>query len=330
MKRIAWLVISLLLCFAAGAAAENIQPVPAETYEYGDYAYRLLEDGSAEIMSYTGAALELEIPGELDGHAVTSIGDFAFSWCGSLTGITLPDGVTSIGEAAFYSCGSLTGITLPDSVVSMDGNPFAACSKLQTIAVSPDHPRLAVADNVLFDKTEKKLICYPAGLDAANYEIPPGITAVGDSAFSFCIALTGITLPDGVTSIGEAAFSACHSLTSVALPDSLTTIGDFAFSSCDSLTGITLPDGVTSIGRSAFYSCGSLTGITLPDGVTSIGNSAFRSCFSLTDITLPDSVTSIGKDAFDDCADSLALTVGRDSYAMQYAIDNDIRYTYPE
>ena len=187
MKRIAWLVISLLLCFAAGAAAENIQPVPAETYEYGDYAYRLLEDGSAEIMSYTGAALELEIPGELDGHAVTSIGDFAFSWRGSLTGITLPDGVTSIGEAAFYSCGSLTGITLPDSVVSMDGNPFAACSKLQTIAVSPDHPRLAVADNVLFDKTEKKLICYPAGLDAANYEIPLGITAVGDSAFSFYV-----------------------------------------------------------------------------------------------------------------------------------------------
>lgn len=202
MKRIAWLVISLLLCFAAGAAAENIQPVPAETYEYGDYAYRLLEDGSAEIISYAGAALELEIPGELDGHAVTSIGDFAFSWRGSLTGITLPDSVTSIGEAAFYSCGSLTGITLPD--------------------------------------------------------------------------------------------------------------------------------GVTSIGNSAFNWCDSLTGVTLPDGVTSIGNSAFRSCFSLTDIILPDSVTSIGKDAFDDCADSLALTVGRDSYAMQYAIDNDIRYTCPE
>ena len=173
--------------------------------------------------------------------------------------------------------------------------------------VSPDHPKLAVADNVLFDKTEKKLICYPAGLDAANYEIPPGIAAVGDSAFSFCIALTGITLPDGVTSIGDAAFSACHSLTSVALPDSVTTIGDFAFSSCDSLTGITLPDGVTSIGNSAFSWCGSLTRITLPDGVT-----------------------SIGKGAFDDCAENLVLTVGQDSHAMQYAVDNGIQYTCGE
>ena len=125
----------------------------------------------------------------------------------------------------------------------MGGNPFAACGKLQTIAVSPDHPKLAVADNVLFDKTEKKLICYPAGLDAANYEIPQGITAVGDSAFSFCHSLTSVTLPDGVTTIGDAAFSACHSLTSVTLPDSVTTIGDFAFSSCDSLTVSPFPTG---------------------------------------------------------------------------------------
>ena len=99
MKRIAWLVISLLLCFAAGAAAENIQPVPAETYEYGDYAYRLLEDGSAEIMSYTGAALELEIPGELVWPCRDLHRRFCIQLCGSLTGITLPDGVTSIGEA---------------------------------------------------------------------------------------------------------------------------------------------------------------------------------------------------------------------------------------
>ena len=111
MKRIAWLVISLLLCFAAGAAAENIQPVPDETYECGDYAYRLLEDGSAEIISYTGAALELEVPGEIEGHPVAYIADGAFYQCDSLTSITLPDGVTSIGESAFSWCGSLASVS---------------------------------------------------------------------------------------------------------------------------------------------------------------------------------------------------------------------------
>ena len=206
MKRIALLMIPLLLCFAAGAVAENIQPASNEMYECGDYIYILMEDGTAAIINYIGAASELEVPGEIEGHPVAYIADGTFYQCDSLTSITLPDGVTSIGDSAFYSCGSLTGITLPDSVVSMGGNPFAACGKLQTIAVSPDHPKLAVADNVLFDKTEKKLICYPAGLDAANYEIPQGITAVGDSAFSFCHSLTRITLPDGVTTIGDSAF----------------------------------------------------------------------------------------------------------------------------
>lgn len=107
MKRIALLMISLLLCFAAGAAAENTQPAPDETYECGDYAYILLEDGSAEVTGYAGAASKLEVPGELDGYPVISIGDSAFWECKSLTDITIPDSVTSIGDSAFYGCNSL-------------------------------------------------------------------------------------------------------------------------------------------------------------------------------------------------------------------------------
>ncbi|MCI6039301.1 MAG: leucine-rich repeat protein [Clostridiales bacterium] len=283
MKRIALLMISLLLCFAAGAAAENTQPAPDETYECGDYAYILLEDGSAEVTGYAGAASKLEVPGELDGYPVTTIGDSAFWGCKSLTDITLPDSVTTIGDAAFWGCKSLTDITLPDSVttigdsafwgcegltsitlpdnmISIGVNPFSSCGKLQSITVSPDHPNLAMIDNVLFDKMEKKLIGYPAGRDAANYEIPQGITSIGDAAFAGCDSLTDITIPDSVT-----------------------TIGDSAFGLCDSLTSITLPDSVTSIGDSAFYGC-----------------------------------------------NSLILTVGRDSYAKQYAVENGIQYTYPD
>ena len=202
MKRIALLMIPLLLCFAAGAVAENIQPASNEMYECGDYIYILMEDGTAAIINYIGAASELEVPGEIEGHPVAYIADGAFYQCDSLTSITLPDGVTSIGESAFSWCGSLASVTLPD--------------------------------------------------------------------------------------------------------------------------------GVTSIGNSAFRSCFSLTDITLPDSVTSIGNFAFDSCGSLTSAVIPDGVTSIGKDAFDDCADNLALTVGQNSYAMQYAIDNDIHYICPD
>ena len=40
-------------------------------------------------------------------------------------------------------------------------------------------------------------------------------------------------------------------------------------------------------------------------------------------------MTSIGEDAFSEC-DILTLTVSRDSYACQYAIDNGLVYTYPD
>ena len=40
--------------------------------------------------------------------SVTTIGDYAFADCTSLTSITIPDSVTSIGDYAFYDCANLT------------------------------------------------------------------------------------------------------------------------------------------------------------------------------------------------------------------------------
>ena len=58
-----------------------------------------------------------------------------------------------------------------------------------------------------------------------------------------------------------------------------------------------------------------------------IGDSAFVGCFALSAVALPEGLTSIGEGAFDGCSDTLTLTVPRDSYAQQYAIDNGIPYT---
>ncbi len=55
----------------------------------------------------------------------------------------------------------------------------------------------------------------------------------------------------------------------------------------------------------------------------------FAICKSLTSIEIPESVTEIGEDAFYGC-DSLTLIVEKDSYAAQYAKENDIPYTYPD
>lgn len=65
-----------------------------------------------------------------DLQGVTSIGDYAFYKCSSLTNITIPSSVTSIGNYALYGCSSLTSIEIPISVTSIGNYAFEACSSL--------------------------------------------------------------------------------------------------------------------------------------------------------------------------------------------------------
>ena len=313
-KLLAILLACLMLIPGGIAMAEE-----AEALTSGDYEYIFNDGGSASITKYNGEAEALTAPAELDGHRVTAIGD-----------------------KAFLSCDSLTAITLPDSVTSIRANPFESCDRLAQITVSPDHPTLATIDGVLFEKTTRTLICYPCALTAENYAVPQGIQAIGDWAFFYCDSLTTITLPDSVTSIGDYAFNGCDSLTTITLPDSVTTIGANPFTYCKQLTQITVsPDHPTlaTIDGVLFekatqtlicYPCAFTTETyAVPQGIQAIGDRAFNDCESLTAITLPDSLTSIGENAFADCP-KLTLTVPRDSYALAYAKENGIPYTYPD
>ena len=117
MRRIALLLtLLLLLCCAVAAAEEEPATIVDST---GNYEYILLEDGSAEIVDYVGSAEEPEVPAELDGHPVTSIGDEAFSGCDCLTRVTIPGGVISIGNGAFSECDNLSSITPPTASLSL-------------------------------------------------------------------------------------------------------------------------------------------------------------------------------------------------------------------
>ena len=86
-------------------------------------------------------------------YRVTSIGDSAFSYCGSLTSIVIPEGVESIGFSAFEYCEKLTSITIPSNVTRIGNYAFFDCDRLNAII------------------------------------IPDSVTSIGDSAFAGCVSL---------------------------------------------------------------------------------------------------------------------------------------------
>jgi hypothetical protein len=84
-----------------------------------------------------------------------------------------------------------------------------------------------------------------------------------------------VIIPEGVTSIGESAFSYCTALTSVTIPDSVTSISKYAFYNCTALEGVTIPEGVISIGERAFYECGGITKLVLPSSLETVAKYSF-------------------------------------------------------
>ncbi|MDB4391605.1 leucine-rich repeat protein, partial [Akkermansiaceae bacterium] len=256
-------------------------------------------DGKVTITLCDGAATgELVIPDTIGGVPVTSIGNYAFNGCTSLTSVTIGNGVTSIGDYAFNGCTSLTSITIPDGVTSIGNGAFSNCTSLTTIEVGAENVNYSDVNGVLFNKEKTLLHTYPAGKTGDNYTIPDSVTSIGRRVFYNCTSLTSITIGNGVTSIGDFAFNGCSSLTSITIPDSVTSLGESAFWGCTSLTSITIGDGVTSISEFTFYNCISLTSITIPDSVTSIGINAFLDCTNLTSITFQGAAPTVAGNTF--------------------------------
>lgn len=67
--------------------------------------------------------------------SVTSIGDYAFSYCIELTSLIIPNSVTSIGKHTFYGCVKLSSVIIPNSVVSIGDFAFFDCSGLTSITI---------------------------------------------------------------------------------------------------------------------------------------------------------------------------------------------------
>lgn len=291
-----------------------------------DAADNAFEIENGVLKKYHGNANAVVIP---DG--VTSIGDFAFQNCESLTAVKIADSVTSIGNFAFWGCGALASVYIPDGVTSIGDGAFQACDALAAIDIpeSVTHiGRAALQPNVtsstpspvfvpdtkpeppkpdpkpaspLTDFKIKRGVLIKYLGNSEDVVIPEGVTEIGNKAFSSCYSLESIEIPNGVTTIGNEAFTFCNSLRFIHIPNSVTSIGDGAFSWCESLQSVKIPDSVTSIGENAFWECKSLQSIEIPNGVTEIERHTFYGCKSLKSVKIPKSVKKIDSYAFYNC-----------------------------
>lgn len=189
--------------------------------------YKKLEDG----LLYIGHIL-YEYKGIMPANTSIQVKDgticineYAFSSCGGLISISIPNSLTNIDEGAFAYCSSLTSIAIPESVTSIGSRAFEGCTSLNSIT------------------------------------IPNRVNSIANEVFYRCSKLTSVTIPNSVTNIGNAAFYDCSALTSITIPNSVVNIGEEAFAYCSSIASITIGNSVKSIAVRAFVGCSEITKI---------------------------------------------------------------------
>ena len=131
-------------------------------------------------------------------NSVTSIGDYAFEDCSSLTSLTIPNSVTSIGGRAFSGCSSRTSITLPNSVTSIGRWAFEGCSSLTSITCYAPIPPTC-SSNSFYDVSRTIPLYVPAesieAYKAANTWKEFDVQALSTDATLSSLTYDGMPIP---------------------------------------------------------------------------------------------------------------------------------------
>ena len=242
---------------------------------------------------------------------VKTISSSAFADCVSLKEVNLI-AVTSIGESAFDNCQSLRTITLSRKLNDVGGYAFRDTPWLD--AQTDEYVIIGDGVMVKYNGNEKLV------------NVPAGVTMIS-GAFEGKQKLRNIFLPDTLKKIGQYSFKNAVNLNHVTIPEFVTIIDTGAFEGCSSLAEIDIPYRVGTISKNAFKGCDQLKRVILPPRLVKINEGILANCSALKELLIPAAVTEIHQKAFTG-SDNVTLMVAYGSAGEQFAVDNDMRFSY--
>ena len=205
---------------------------------YGDYTIKC---NGTTMTTSSSAGLFGQKKGSINYYCtearfatITSVGQYAFQYCYSLTSVVISNSVTSVGQYAFNYCSSLTNVVISNSVTSINARAFQNCYSLTSVV------------------------------------IPNSVTNISNYAFQGCYSLTNVVIPNSVTSISTYTLTSCFSLTNVVIPNSVTSISTYAFAYCNSLTKYDFSQCTaipTLSNTNAFLDINNIAKIIVPDSL---------------------------------------------------------------
>lgn len=132
---------AVITATTASGTTGTVKISVVEKYTDKDFEYELNEDGTARLVKFVGETTSMgeggienyikdriDIPEEVGGHKVKTIGIAACYSQAGIKEVYIPEGIEEIEEGAFANCSSLESIFIPSSVktiasrVLVDGN----------------------------------------------------------------------------------------------------------------------------------------------------------------------------------------------------------------
>ena len=261
--------------------------------ESGKLIFDMYKD-HAELYRYEGTDSEVELPEEVEGVKLITIGTeafaeqqrtnetlqkivipetvntfkpHAFAYCMALEQVNIPEAVTAIPDDCFYFCRKLAEIQLHDKITYIGNFAFA-----ETILNSLDFPKEVkyLGKGVIEASSSLQSITFAGKEEGEYFKVVNGCVLTKDGIELVCGMVEKdnpvLTIPAGVKYIDDYAFCC-------ALPEPL----GYARSDKNTVHTLELPDGLEVIGDCAFAGLIGIEEFNFPDSLRMIGDSAFIS-----------------------------------------------------